>query len=386
MAPLDRLRFSAEASRGRRYPEPAHPYRGAFQRDRDRLVHSRAFRRLEDKTQVFPAGLSDHFRNRLTHTIEVAQLARTVAVRLGLNEELTEALALGHDFGHPPFAHSGEEELNAQLRRHGASFNHNLHALRLVEHFEQSYAMFPGLNLTFEVREGMVKHSMDFNRGEYPELDEFLPGLRPPLEAQLIDFADEIAYNTADLDDGLSAGFFSAADIAGAVPAYAAIFETVESQFPGAPPKVRFLESLRGLIDFLAGGLIEGTVRACHASSAASVEDIRHHPARLACLRPDAAEATVQLKRFLHARVYNSPPLAAERARARSLIAALFQLYESQPHHMPEPYASQARIEPSWRVACDYIAGMTDGYLVKTAAALGQNLSSARGDSPSAQR
>ena len=166
MAPLERLRFPVESTRGRRYPEATLSYRGEFQRDRDRLVHARAFRRLEDKTQVFPAGLSDHFRNRLTHTIEVTQIARTVAQRLGLNEELTEALALGHDFGHPPFAHAGEEELDAQMRRHGSAFNHNLHALRLVEHFEHSYAMFPGLNLTFEVREGMVKHSMDFERGD----------------------------------------------------------------------------------------------------------------------------------------------------------------------------------------------------------------------------
>ncbi|HOL69843.1 MAG TPA: dNTP triphosphohydrolase, partial [Bryobacteraceae bacterium] len=195
------LRFSAGATLGRRYPEPPHPYRNDFQRDRDRIVHARAFRRLEDKTQVFTAGLSDHFRNRLTHTIEVAQIARTVAGVLGLNEDLTEALALAHDIGHPPFAHSGEEELNRQMSRFGERFDHNLHALRIVESFEQRYARFPGLNLTFEVREGIVKHSRDFAPGEYPELEEYLPGMRPPLEAQLIDLADEIAYNTADLDD-----------------------------------------------------------------------------------------------------------------------------------------------------------------------------------------
>jgi dGTPase len=371
MAPLERLRFPVESTRGRRYPEPSHAYRSEFQRDRDRLVHARAFRRLEDKTQVFPAGISDHFRNRLTHTIEVTQIARTVAQRLGLNEELTEALALGHDFGHPPFAHSGEEELNAQLARHGASFNHNLHGLRIVERFEQRYAMFPGLNLTFEVREGLVKHSMDFEPGEYPELDDYLPGLRPPLEAQLIDLADEIAYNTADLDDGHSAGMFTRDDIAAAVPAYAAIHETVEMQFPGAPEKLRFLESLRGLIDFLVGGLIEGTWRAAEASGAASVDDVRRHSPRLACLRDDASQATHELKQFLHTHVYNAPQLQAERERARALIAQLFQLYEREPYRMPEPYASQARRDASWRVACDYIAGMTDGYLHKTAAQLG---------------
>ena len=369
MAPLERLRFSVENSRGRRYPEAPHPYRSEFQGDRDRLIHARAFRRMEDKTQVFPAGLSDHFRNRLTHTIEVAQIARTVARALGLNEELTEALALGHDFGHPPFAHAGEEELDAQMRRHGSAFNHNLHALRLVEHFEHSYAMFPGLNLTFEVREGMVKHSMDFERGDYPELDEFLPGLRPPLEAQLIDLADEIAYNTADLDDGLAAGMFTMDDIAAAIPRYAELRETVEMQFPGAPEKVRFLESLRALIGFLVDGLIEGTWRAADASGVIGVENVRLHPARLACLTEAAATTTSELKQFLHTRVYNAPHLHAERDRARALIAALFELYEREPHRMPEPYASQARIEPSWRVACDYIAGMTDGYLMRSAAA-----------------
>src|SRR5215470_16837306 len=211
---LARLRFPVERSRGRRYPEPQHPYRNAFQRDRDRVIHSRAFRRLEAKTQVFSPGLSDHFRNRLTHTIEVAQIARTLAAVLQLDEDLTEALALAHDIGHPPFAHAGEEELNRQMARFGEGFNHNLHALRIVERFEQRYARFPGLNLTFEVREGMAKHSRDFAPGEIPELDEYLPGKRPPLEAQLIDLADEIAYNTADLDDGFAAHLFAAEDVA----------------------------------------------------------------------------------------------------------------------------------------------------------------------------
>src|SRR5438105_10210667 len=203
---LAALRFPASQSRGRRYPEPDHPYRNPFQRDRDRIVHARAFRRLEAKTQVFTPGLSDHFRTRLTHTIEVAQIARTLASVLQLDEDLTEALALAHDVGHPPFAHAGEEELNRQMQRFGESFDHNLHALRIVESFEQRYPRFPGLNLTFEVREGIVKHSHDFAPGEITELEEYLPGLRPPLEAQLIDLADEVAYNAADLDDGFAAG------------------------------------------------------------------------------------------------------------------------------------------------------------------------------------
>src|SRR5689334_18814705 len=231
---LARLKFPVERSRGRRYPEPEHPYRNAFQRDRDRIIHARAFRRLEAKTQVFTPGLSDHFRNRLTHTIEVSQIARTVASVLGLDEDLTEALALVHDIGHPPFAHAGETELDRQMKRFGDRFDHNVHALRIVEKFEQRYARFPGLNLTFEVREGMAKHSRDFDPGEIPELDEYLPGKRPPLEAQLIDLTDEIAYNTADLDDAFSAHLLTPEEIAAQVPAYAAILEIIETQFPGA--------------------------------------------------------------------------------------------------------------------------------------------------------
>src|SRR5579864_5821415 len=177
----------SEDSRGRRYPEPPHPYRNPFQRDRDRVIHSRAFRRLEAKTQVFTRRFSDHFRNRLTHTIEVAQISRTIAAQLGLNEDLVEALALVHDIGHPPFGHAGEKALDAAMRAHGGYFDHNLHALRIVEHFEQRYAAFPGLNLTFEVREGIIKHSRDYNAGEHPALAEYLLDRRPPLEAQLID-------------------------------------------------------------------------------------------------------------------------------------------------------------------------------------------------------
>src|SRR5213082_3853604 len=195
---LARLRFPVESSRGRSYPEPDHPYRNAFQRDRDRVIHSRAFRRLEAKTQVFTGRFSDHFRNRLTHTIEVAQISRTIAAQLRLNVDLVATLALVHDIGHPPFGHSGEKALDAAMREHGLFFDHNLHALRIVEDFEQRYAAFRGLNLTFEVREGIIKHSRSYNAAEYPELAEYLLDQRPPLEAQLIDLTDEIA-NTADL-------------------------------------------------------------------------------------------------------------------------------------------------------------------------------------------
>src|SRR3954468_18738968 len=279
---LARLRFPVERSRGRSYPEPEHPYRNAFQRDRDRVIHSRAFRRLEAKTQVFAPGLSDHFRNRLTHTIEVAQIARTLARVLELDEDLTEALALAHDVGHPPFAHAGEDELNRQMQAFGDRFDHNLHALRIVENFEQRYARFPGLNLSFEVREGIVKHSRDFGPGEQAEFEAYLPGQRPPLEAQLIDLADEIAYNTADLDDAFSAGLLDAADVAAAVPQYAPIFEAVETQWAGATARERFHEGLRHLVDELVSGLIQGTVDRTRAAAVETVESVREFPERLA--------------------------------------------------------------------------------------------------------
>jgi len=367
MPPLARLRFPDEASRGRRYPEAPHPYRSPFQRDRDRVLHARAFRRLENKTQVFPAGLSDHFRNRLTHTLEVAQIARTAAHALGLNEDLTETLALVHDFGHPPFAHAGEEELDRQMRKFGSRFNHNLHALRIVERFEQRYAMFPGLNLTFEVREGMVKHSIDFERGEYPELDEFLPGQKPPLEAQLIDLADEIAYNTADLDDAVSAGLIDPGAVSSAVEKFGEFYDAQCTSYPGATAKVQFLETLRAIIDWLVTGLIEGAWVAAEAAGAQSVDDVRHHPTRLARLREDAARTNAELKAFLHASVYNSPLLLSERARSQQVIAALFAKYMGEPESMPEPYGAQTSREPRHEVVCDYIAGMTDRFLLRTA-------------------
>src|SRR5436853_1570742 len=209
-----------ENSRGRRFPEPPRPYRNDFQRGPDRCIHARAFRRLEAKTQVFTRRYSDHFRNRLTHTIEVAQISRTIAGALGLNVDLVEALALVHDLGHPPFGHAGEKALDAAMRAHGLSFDHNLHALRMVEDFELRYAAFRGLNLTFEVREDIIKHSRDYDPQQFPELAEYLLEQRPPLEAQLIDLADEIAYNTADLDDGFEAHLLTLESVCAGVPVF----------------------------------------------------------------------------------------------------------------------------------------------------------------------
>jgi dGTPase len=356
-APLARLRFSPARSLGRRYPQSPHPYRNEFQRDRDRVVHSRAFRRLEDKTQVFGAGYSDHFRSRLTHTIEVAQMARTVAAVLGLDEDLTETLALAHDIGHPPFGHAGEAALDAEMRRYGERFDHNLQALRLVETLERRYAAFPGLNLTFEVREGIVKHSRDFAPGESPVLDEYLPGEKPPLEAQLIDLADEAAYNTADLDDAQQEGMVRLEEIGDLDPCLADLRESVETQFPAASERLRFQEFVRRLVDFLVSGLIEGMA----SIRAESVGEVRRAPHRLAAMTAEAARVNAALKRFLSHRVYNSAELVGARRESAAQVSALFRFFLDHPDRLPPGY------EATPRSVCDYIAGMTDGYFRRIA-------------------
>src|SRR5215467_4025414 len=276
-----------EHSRGRRIPEPAHPYRNDFQRDRDRVVHSRAFRRLEAKTQVFTRRYSDHFRNRLTHTIEVAQISRTIASQLGLNVDLVEALALVHDIGHPPFGHAGERSLDAVMRQHGFYFDHNLHALRIVEDFELRYAAFRGLNLTFEVREGIIKHSHDYDPAEFPELSEYVLDQRPPLEAQLIDITDELAYDTADLDDGYEARLLTLDGIKEGVPLFARLFDEAARRYPDAPQKLQFNEVLRAILDRWVTDLIENTRKQMEDLSRRgrpTLDHIRSHPRRLATL------------------------------------------------------------------------------------------------------
>ncbi len=371
---LSHLRFSSERSRGRRYPEPEHSYRNPFQRDRDRIIHARAFRRLENKTQVFAPGLSDHFRNRLTHTIEVSQIARTVANVLGLNEDLTEALALVHDVGHPPFAHAGEDALDHEMRKYGERFNHNVQSLRLVDSLERRYPRFPGLNLTFEVREGIVKHSRDLIPGESSTLDQYLPGLRPPVEAQLIDLADEIAYNAADLDDAYEAGLLRPGQIADAVPVYAEILDGVETSFPGATERERFQESVRHLIDGLVSGLIEGTVSCARASGAKDVEAVRRLPARVVRFTEVAAATSRELKSFLLRHVYSSHALAEDRRHSIERLALLFAHLMAHPELVPHgdgvESESGAETTPRHRAVCDYIAGMTDGYFHRVYTAL----------------
>jgi dGTPase len=252
------------------------------------------------------------------------------------------------------------------MERFGEKFDHNLHALRIVESFEQRYARFPGLNLTYEVREGMVKHSRDLTPGESPELDAYLPAFRPPLEAQLIDLADEIAYNTADLDDAFSAAMLTAQDVADCVPHYRAIHEAIETQFPGASGRERFHEGLRHLIDRLVTGLIEGTAGRARDAAVSSADEARAFPRRLAAFTPEAAETSRALKQFLYAKVYASAALGEDRRRSMTMIGELFQWFLDHPDRLPPPYCQQALAEPAHRVVCDYIAGMTDAFFHRT--------------------
>ncbi len=357
--------MDARNSRGRRYPEPQHPYRSDYARDRDRVIHARAFRRLEAKTQVFTTRFSDHFRNRLTHTIEVAQVARTVARALHLNEDLTEALALVHDVGHPPFGHGGEKQLDLRMREYGDRFDHNLHALHIVEQFEQRYLDFPGLNLTFEVREGIIKHSRDYSREEFPELQEYLLDERPPLEAQLIDLVDEIAYNTADLDDSFEARLLDFERLRSEVPFFDAAYREVERRHPNGARKLKFNEALKRVLNLLVTDLIEQTQKQADASGARSVEEIRGFPKRLSAFSTEVAQSNASLKNFLNSNVYSLPVIAEERERSVAALDALFRFFVDQPARMPRHYAALVQTTAVHRVVCDYIAGMTDHFLLR---------------------
>ena len=355
--------FRPEDSRGRRYPEPRHRYRDDFQRDRDRVVHSRAFRRLEDKTQVFTRRYSDHFRNRLTHTIEVSQISRTIAEVLDLNEGLVEALALVHDVGHPPFGHAGEHALDIAMQTHGDHFDHNLHALRIVEHFEQRYADFPGLNLTFEVREGIIKHSRDYAAKDFPQLAEYLLDQRPPLEAQLIDLTDEIAYNTADLDDGLEAKILEIEQICVSVPVFFRFYAEAERIYPAAAEKLKFNEALKRVLDRLVSDLLENSRKLIIGSGVESANDVRQCSRRLFAFSPEVEEERRQIKKFLYDSVYFSPMLRQDKEQGEQIITELFEYFMHSPGSLPESYQEKARHEPLHRIVCDYLAGMTDSYI-----------------------
>ena len=369
--PLAPYAMDVRQTRGRRHPEPPHPYRDDYSRDRGRIIHSRAFRRMEAKTQVFTTRYSDHFRNRLTHTLEVAQIARTVAAALDLNADLAEALALVHDIGHPPFGHAGEKKLDELLRPYGDRFNHNLHAHHIVEKFEQRYPDFPGLNLTFEVREGIIKHSHDYTAAEVPGLTEYLLDQRPPLEAQLIDLVDEIAYNTGDLDDAFEAHLVEIEEIAAELPLFAQFYREVDAKFPDSREKLRFNEALNRVLDYFATDLIDTTRANAAAAGLRSVEDVRRAPRRLAAFSAEAGAANGQLKRFLFGHLYNHPAIVEDRDRSVAALEHLFRYYMERPEAMPPFYAEEARQRPRHHVVTDYIAGMTDHFLLQTNRDLG---------------
>jgi dGTPase len=354
-----------ELSRGRRYPELPHPYRSEYARDRDRIIHSRAFRRLEAKTQVFTIRYSDHFRNRLTHTLEVSQIARTVAAALGLNTELAETLALVHDIGHPPFGHAGEKKLDELMRARGSRFNHNLQALRIVEQFESPYLDFPGLNLTFEVREGIIKHSHDYTASQFPSLAEYLLDLRTPLEGQLIDWVDEIAYNTADLDDAREAELLDLAALQREAPLFAEACAQIDAVYPAGREKLKFNAALRLVLDRLATDLIDATQHRVLASGAKTVDDIRRAPRRLAGFSDALAAANADLKRFLFKHIYNHPAITEDRDRSIRCLEELFLYYLDSPGSMPPSHEESAATEARHVVVCDYIAGMTDQFLLR---------------------
>jgi len=353
----------------RAHDEPAHPYRTPFARDSARVLHARAFRRLAGKTQVFtrlPAeGMSDHFRSRLTHTLEAAQISRTAAAALGLNAELAEALALAHDIGHPPFGHAGEKALDRALRAHGLSFDHNLHALRIVTWFEERYPAFRGLNLTLAVREGIVKHSHDYAAQEHPELGEYFLGQFPPLEAQLIDVADEIAYMTADLDDGLDSGILALDQVREAVPLFRHFHEAALAAYPGAAPRLVVYEALRQILNAFVTDLLEEVRNRVVAVGAQSLADIRRAPHRLAGLSQAVEAGRASIKAFLYASLYNSLGMEEVHAHAEQVVAELFDRVMHEPSLMPADHQAQIPAEGLARTVADYIAGMTDSYIVQ---------------------
>jgi dGTPase len=354
----------------RDHPAPPHPHRSPFQRDRERIVQARAFRRLAGKTQVFTSRASDHFRSRLTHTIEVAQIAREVAEALSLNEDLAEALALVHDIGHPPFGHAGERALDCCLQRHGLRFDHNLHALRIVEHFEQRYAAHRGLNLTLAVREGIVKHSRDYTATKNPELAPYFLDQFPPLEAQIIDLADEIAYLTADLDDGVESGLLEITHIVKNVHVVARCFTKVASLHPGVGEKYLFHEALQLMQNTLTGDLIANTRANLLAAEITTLDQLRAHPTRVATFSLEVETERLQEKKYLYDTLYTCPDLELEHDKAEEVVTELFNFWVERPEDLPEGYAEEIAADGIPRVVADYIAGMTDAYILQHYAAV----------------
>jgi dGTPase len=350
-----------DASRGRRHPEQEHAYRPPYARDRDRIIHCRAFRRLEYKTQVFVNHEGDHYRTRLTHSIEVAQIARTVARALRLNADLAESLALSHDLGHTPFGHLGEEVLDPLMQEEGG-FDHNRQTLRVVEVLERRYPDFFGLNLTWEVREGIVKHSGSPRVNAWPKAAEYLPDAPPPLEAQIIDLVDEIAYNHHDLEDGFESGLLDLEELVGAVPLFGEPYREAAARWPGQDRWMWVKVALRRLIDHLVSDLIDETSRRVHGARIRSLEDVRASSEWLVSMSEPVWRAEKALKNTLHQRLYRHPRIAEAKRHFARVLEDLFVAYRDAPGGLPARFRERLEPDGSARVACDYIAGMTDRF------------------------
>jgi len=364
MAGLAPYAADESQSRGRRYSEPGASYRGEFHRDRDRIVHSTAFRRLVYKTQVFVNHEGDLYRTRLTHSLEVAQIGRTVALALQLNEPLTEAICLAHDLGHTPFGHAGQDELNACMRDYGG-FEHNLQSLRVVDELEAKYADFPGLNLTFETREGILKHCSARNARELGELGErFLRREQPGLEAQLANIADAIAYNNHDVDDGFRAGLISLEQLR-EQPLFEVQFAEVHAKYPELEDRRLIYEIIRRMINTVVTDLIETTRANIVAAKPTSIDDVRKAGTVLVAMSDEVYAEHVALKRFLTEHLYRHEKKLEMTRRAHAIIRELFDLYTADTGKMPAEFADRAQQGDEAdraRVVADYVAGMTDRF------------------------
>lgn len=345
-------------SRGRRFEEEPHEYRTTFQRDRERIIHSRAFRRLEYKTQVFLNHEGDHYRTRLTHTIEVAQISRTIARALRLNEDLAESMALAHDLGHTPFGHAGERALNSLLANHGG-FEHNRQSLRIVDSLEHRYPRFNGLNLTFETREGIIKHAPPYS-SEYPEFPETES---PSLEAQIIDLADEVAYNNHDLDDGLSSGLLTEEEVR-ELPIWQWALHHA-GPVHNLTPKMRIRAVIRSLINLLATDLLQQTMRRVEEHGITTADQVRRHAGLLAGLSESTASMNRELKTFLRQRLYQHYKVARMTIKAEKVINELFEIYTAHPDTLPESFQKRIDRDGLIPTATDYIAGMTDRFALE---------------------
>lgn len=345
------------ASRGRRHPDDTHPFRTLYQRDRDRIVHCTAFRRLMYKTQVLVTQTNDHHRTRLTHTIEVAQISRTIARQLGLNEDLVEAIALSHDLGHPPFGHAGENALNECMADHGG-YEHNRHGLRIVEWLEYRYADFPGLNLSWEVLEAMAHHS---KRRDAPEIAEFLSAGQPLLEAQVVDAADSLAYDTHDIDDALSTGLINPADLEG-VAFWRQAVERVRRPNRKLGPLQFQPTVVRALIDWQVSDLLEHTRKRLRQAQIRTVADVRKAPGLLVGPGPEVQTLKHELEAFLHRQVYRHYRVMRMANKGQRILRALFEEYHQSPEQLPDRYTRRIPVEGKEQVICDYLAGMTDRY------------------------